>query len=89
MANQNAIITRKVKEEKIEEIVLPPIIPEVPGVESPTFDTLIGKISTVSVVPTRIPRNLYEQIVIYVSGATLRLYVYDNTNKAWRYSTLV
>ena len=89
MANQNATITRKVKEEKIEEIVLPPMSFDIPGAEKPTLDTLVGKIQTVSVVPTRIPRNLYEQIVIYVSGATLRLYVYDNTNKAWRYSTLV
>ena len=89
MANQNASIFRKVKEEKIEEIVLPPMSLDIPSAENPTFDTLIGKIQTVSVVPTQIPRNLYEQIVIYVSGATLRLYVYDNTNKAWRYSTLV
>ena len=88
MANQKGSIIPKAKEEKIEEIILPPIIPETLIVPLPTLDTLIGKIKTVSAVPTWTPRNLYEQLVIYVSGATLRLYMYDNTNKAWRFSTL-
>jgi len=42
----------------------------------------------VSSVPTRAPRDYYESIVIYVSGSTYRLYVYDEKNSAWRYSSL-
>jgi len=42
----------------------------------------------VSSEPTTAPRNYYESIVIYVSGATYRLYTYDEVNSAWRYATL-
>lgn len=42
----------------------------------------------VSSVPTTAPRNFYESIVIYVNGATYRLYVYDEVNSAWRYANL-
>lgn len=42
----------------------------------------------VSSVPTDPPRNFYESIVIYVSGATYRLYVYDEVASTWRYATL-
>ena len=49
---------------------------------------LDGYFETVSSVPTHTPRNLYEQVKIYVSGATYRLYIYDMTNQAWRYVAL-
>lgn len=42
----------------------------------------------VSSVPTKAPRNYYESIVIYTSGATYRLYVYDEVASAWRYASL-
>ena len=42
----------------------------------------------VSTVPTAAPRNYYESIVIYVSGGTRRLYVYDEVTATWRYATL-
>lgn len=37
-------------------------------------------------VPTFIPKNFIEQIQFYESGATYRLYIYQNG--AWRYTTL-
>lgn len=45
-------------------------------------------IEVVSVVPAQTPRNLYEQIKIYISGGTYRLYVYNYKDNAWRYATL-
>lgn len=50
--------------------------------------TLIGLIPTVSSAPTYVPRKFAEQIVLYASGGTYRLYIYDITNAAWRYATL-
>lgn len=49
---------------------------------------LAGMLRTVSAAPTWAPTCLFEQVVVYRNGATLRLYVYDVTNKAWRYATL-
>lgn len=42
----------------------------------------------VSAVPTKAPRNYYESIVIYKSGTTYRLYVYEENNGVWKYATL-
>ena len=52
------------------------------------FMELWGKIDTTSTVPTYVPKKVAEQIIIYVSGVTLRLYIYDFTNNAWRYMIL-
>lgn len=49
---------------------------------------LQGVIQTVSTAPTHIPKKFSEQILIYRSGATIRLYVYDTVNNAWRYTAL-
>lgn len=43
---------------------------------------------TVSSAPTFTPRNWIEGFVMYETGGTKRLYVYDFGNKAWRYATL-
>jgi hypothetical protein len=37
-------------------------------------------------VPTFVPKNFIEQIQFYESGATYRLYIYQNG--VWRYTTL-
>lgn len=52
------------------------------------FKNLRGLLQVVSAVPTSKPTSIYQQILIYVNGATLRLYVYDALNDAWRYATL-
>ncbi len=52
------------------------------------FAHLIGAIKTVAVIPTWLPNEIYEQIVIYQSGTTFRLYCYDMVNKIWRYTAL-
>lgn len=44
---------------------------------------ITGLFKTVSVVPTYIPRSIFEQIVIYVSGSTKRLYIYDADGNTW------
>lgn len=52
------------------------------------FEELWGKIETRDSVPTYVPKKISEQIVLYTSGATFRLYVYDFTNNAWRFTAL-
>lgn len=42
----------------------------------------------VASVPTAAPRNYYESIVIYKSGTTYRLYVYEENNQVWKYTAL-
>lgn len=48
---------------------------------------IIGQFQVVAVAPTHTPRDIYDQIIIYVNGATLRLYWYDWVNHAWHYVT--
>lgn len=52
------------------------------------LDSLTGLIGTISTVPTFKPTKISDQIVIYVSGGTKRLYIYDTSTKAWMYTTL-
>jgi hypothetical protein len=49
---------------------------------------IIGLFETVSLVPTLVPTKPYDQIKFYSNGITYRMYIYDNTNKVWRYATL-
>lgn len=49
---------------------------------------IFGMFETVSAVPTGQPNKAIDQIKIYVSGATLRLYIYDINNNTWRYAGL-
>ncbi len=49
-------------------------------------DTFI--LETVSVAPTVAPSSHLGRMVVYINGATYRFYVWDNTNKAWKYTTL-
>ena len=50
---------------------------------------MIDSISTVSVIPTGVPANyISEQVQLYISGTTYRLYVYDYLNQDWQYATL-
>jgi hypothetical protein len=51
------------------------------------FRHLFGLFETVSVAPTTIPKTTYDQIKIYVNGATLRLYWYDSVANLWHYVT--
>lgn len=52
------------------------------------FNTdIIGLYETVSVAPTGVPTSPYEQIKIYVNGATLRFYWYDSVAHVWHYVT--
>lgn len=45
---------------------------------------ITGLFEVVSAAPTHIPKNLYDQIKLYVNGATYRIYFYDYTGAAWR-----
>jgi hypothetical protein len=52
------------------------------------FNTdIIGLFETVSVVPTNVPKSPYDQVKVYVSGATYRLYWYDANGGVWHYVT--
>lgn len=54
------------------------------------FANLQGLIEVVSAVPTHTPTNVYDQVKIYVSGATYRLYICDYTTHpvTWHYVVL-
>ena len=49
---------------------------------------LTGLIGTVSTAPTHIPKKFDEQVVVFKSGATKRLYIYDNINNEWDFVAL-
>lgn len=49
---------------------------------------IAGFFEIVSAVPTHTPKSFYDQIKIYVNGATLELYVYDPVNDDWYAATL-
>ena len=51
------------------------------------LSNIYGFIPTMDTVPDHTPRNLFEQFVIYTSGATLGFYWYDTTNNLWHYVT--
>lgn len=52
------------------------------------FESVINFIPSTSSVPTHTPKRLIEQMRIYKSGATIRLYIYDTEDKNWRYASL-
>lgn len=56
--------------------------------EVPFAGNLFGMFQTVSSVPTEAPTRFINQIQFYSNGSTYRLYIYDTTNKVWRYATL-
>lgn len=47
-------------------------------------EALWGMFETTGVVPTKVPKKMIDQIVIYSSGATYKLYVFDTTSKTWK-----
>jgi hypothetical protein len=49
---------------------------------------VVGLIECVTTVPTHIPKSMFDQIKIYESGATKRLYVYNYKVPGWRYATI-
>lgn len=49
---------------------------------------IIGVIETVSSAPTIVPKSPYDQVKIYSSGGTFRLYVYDTSGNAWHFVAL-
>jgi hypothetical protein len=57
-----------------------------PGVTD--VETVSGFIPTYTSVPSHTPKKFQDQFVMYVSGGTKRLYIYDVVSNAWRYATL-
>lgn len=55
--------------------------------DQPRGDKIFGMFQTVSAAPTKEPVNWFNQIQIYVNGATLRLYWYDTVAHVWHYVT--
>jgi hypothetical protein len=49
---------------------------------------IVGLFEVVSSAPTGTPKEVFDQIKIYVSGGTYRLYVYDYNGHAWHYASL-
>jgi hypothetical protein len=57
----------------------------------PNFARLLNLekvLKEVSTAPTYIPRTKNDQIVLYKSGATIRVYFYLPIDQSWRYATL-
>lgn len=54
------------------------------------FRNVQNFIEVVSTAPTHTPSNVYDQVKLYVNGATLRLYICDHTVNpiVWHYITL-
>lgn len=52
------------------------------------LEQLSGLFATVATAPTGVPRTLFDQVKIFNDGVNIRLYIYDITNNAWRYSAL-
>lgn len=48
---------------------------------------LSGKIRTTDTIPSYTPTKPDEQLVLYVSGDTKRLYIYDYISNTWVYSS--
>jgi len=48
----------------------------------------LGFISVTDTAPTYVPTHPLKKLVLYVNGATKRLYIYDTTNKVWYYNSL-
>lgn len=51
------------------------------------LDAVQGLLETVTAVPSGRPSDAYDQIKIYKSGATYRLYWYEGSTNTWRYAT--
>ena len=45
-------------------------------------------LEVVNTIPTSPPIHPLKRIIIYVSGTTYRLYVFDTKNNVWRYVNL-
>lgn len=67
------------EEAKEENMVLNPIS---------YLSDMIGKIETITTVPTGKPINMINQIKFYSNGSTYRLYIFDSKNSVWRYTSL-
>jgi len=52
------------------------------------IQNITGFVQIVASAPSGAPKSLYDQIKLYISGGTYRLYIYDYSNGAWRYATL-
>ena len=54
----------------------------------PRAQDVLGMFQTVTTAPTATPKNFFNQIQIYSSGGTFRIYIYDTVSNAWKYSVL-
>ncbi len=67
------------------------ITPVDEGVQQPEqrrMQEILGMFQTVTAAPTVTPFNWQNQIQIYSSGGTFRIYIYDTASNAWKYATL-
>ena len=67
------------------EVTLDHAREETPLNSSNPLQKITGLFRTVTAIPTKVPRSVYEQIQLYVNGNSIRLYFYDTQNNTWRY----
>lgn len=59
-------------------------------INPPAFrqEDFYGMIQTVATIPTVTPSNAFNQIQIYISGGTKKLYIYDTSTNTWLSATI-
>jgi len=70
------------QKDPIENKVVEPIFQE----DITQIDDIVGMFTTVDAVPISTPTSLKNQVKIYKSGATRRLYWYDSVEQEWVYT---
>lgn len=48
------------------------------------LDDIMGLFETVSEIPTGVPKSVYDQVKLFVSGEIILLYFYDTVSQVWR-----
>lgn len=56
------------------------------GAEAGDIRGVKGFFEIVDAAPTHVPRNMFDQIKLYVNGTTYRVYFYDYKAQAWRFA---
>lgn len=50
------------------------------------LSSIAGLFEIIDYAPTHVPKNVFEQVKLYVNGATYRIYFYDYKANAWRFA---
>lgn len=80
--------SQNLKEEKKEKTEREILRPERHKTKFSNLMDDLGFLEVVETIPTEEPSHPLKKMKIYISGATKRLYIYDNKNHNWLYVDL-